>query len=194
MTLTRNLLACFALFFATASAFAAAPATNSAPATPTKPDLAKFKNSSARAVSGLTPTEIGLINAPATADSDTLPQKIGPETTVKLDSYIKDLTAELKLSDSEAKEITSYYVADGDKLQQLLNDDTLSPLQQAQQTADLREARNEKIEELLHDFQRQRDFYKVEAKYRVALTELAADGGLVAPPAPAPAPAPPAAK
>jgi len=35
----------------------------------------------------------------------------------------------------------------------------------------------------LHDFQRQRDFLEIEARYRVALTELAADGGL----APAPA-------
>jgi hypothetical protein len=166
-------------------ASAAGSTTNSTPLSSAPAPTVKGKK---------TPTQPAATQAPAQtqADADTLPQKIDSETPVKFDSYIKDLTAELKLSDSEAKQITAYYVADSDKLQQLLNDDTLSPLQQAQQVADLRSARNEKIEELLHDFQRQRDFLQVEARYRVALTELAADGGLTAPPAPAPAP--PAAK
>ena len=102
---------------------------------------------------------------------------------MKFDDYMSELTSKLQLSKTEAKEVASYYQGDADKLDQALNDDTLSPLQKAQQVADLRGARNEKIEDLLHDFQRQRDFLEIEARYRVALTELAADGGL----APAPA-------
>jgi len=183
MTFTRNLLTCLALSVATTGAFAAAPATNAAPSASAKPDLVKFKNSSRKAVQGLTPTEIGLINAPAPATDDALPQKPMAGTTLKFDDYMSELTSKLQLSKTEAKEVASYYQGDADKLDQALNDDTLSPLQKAQQVADLRGARNEKIEDLLHDFQRQRDFLEIEARYRVALTELAADGGL----APAPA-------
>jgi hypothetical protein len=121
-----------------------------------------------------------------------------------LDGYIKDLTTELKLSDSEKQEIESYYIADGDKLKGILNNDALSPRQQAQQVADLRDARNAKIDELLDTLDRQHEFAQIEVRYRVALTMLAAEGGLVSAPAapasatpgPASAPAnpPPAAK
>ena len=105
------------------------------------------------------------------------------------------LTTELKLSDSEKQEIESYYVADNEKLKSILNDDSLSPMQQAQQVADLRDARNAKIETLLDTLDRQHEFSQIEPQYRVALTLLAANGGLVSTPAvpapstPAPAPA-----
>jgi len=110
-----------------------------------------------------------------------------------LDKYLGDLAATLKLSDADKKEVEALYVADGDPLKAILNNEALSPLQQAEQVSDLRDTRNAKIEGLLLDIDRQREFRKVEAKYRVALTLLAADGGLVAAPTPAPS-APGAAK
>jgi hypothetical protein len=118
-----------------------------------------------------------------------------------LDKFISDLTDAVKLSDDEKKGIQSYYQADGTTLQKVLNDDALSPLEQAGQVADLRDQRDAKIDALLQDPLRQHEFYEVEANYRVALTLFAADGGLVpappaaaAPPPAAPAPAPAAAK
>jgi len=156
----QSLFGCLVLLVAATSAFAAAPATN-APA-------AKVSSTNAPAAA-----------APATAQS--------PATSeLKLDDYIKDLTATLKLTDTEKKKIEAYYVADGVQIKDILNNDALSPLQQAQRVADLRDTRNIKIEALLDDLDRQREFLKIEARYRVALTELAANGGPVA--------APPAAK
>jgi hypothetical protein len=106
-----------------------------------------------------------------------------------LDKYISDLTDAVKLSDDEKKEVQAYYQADGTTLQKVLNDPTLSPLQQAQQVADLRDQRDAKVDALLQDPLRQHEFYEVEANYRVALTLFAADGGLI--PAPAASAAPP---
>lgn len=96
-----------------------------------------------------------------------------------LDNYISDLTDAVKLSADEKKDIQAYYQADGPTLQKLLNDATISPLQQAAQVAGLRDKRDAKIEALLdQDPTREHEFYAVEANYRVALTESAADGGL----------------
>lgn len=113
---------------------------------------------------------------------------------MKLSDYFDDLTKTLKLSDDEKSQIESYYYNDGSMVQNILNNDSLSPFQQAQQVAAIRDTRNAKIETLLQDDARKREFEALEARYRVALTELAANGGWVsAPPAPAPAPAPAAA-
>ena len=169
MKLSRCLFGYLALLATTTGAIAAAPATNAAPAVP----------------------------APATnAPAATHPVMSTSINGFKFDDYIKDLTTTLNLSDTEKQEIEGYYGADGVQLQTILNDDTLSPLQHAQQVSDLRDARNAKIEALLNDWERQHEFLKIEARYRVALTELAATGGLVSPPpaptAPAPATAAPA--
>jgi len=113
-----------------------------------------------------------------------------PVSSLKFDDYINDLATTLKLSDEEKKDIASFYQADGTQLQTILNSDSISPLDQDRQVSDLRDARNAKIEALLGSSDRTGAFLKVEAKYRVALIELAADGGLVPPSAPAPTPAP----
>jgi len=133
-------------------------------------------------------------SAPATnAPAATHPVMVTSINGFRLDNYINDLTTALKLTDTEKKKIESYYLDDGVQLQKILNDDALSPLQQAQEVSDLRDARNVEIEALLDDLDRQHEFLKIEARYRVALTELAAIGGLVAAPtAPAPAVAVPA--
>jgi len=99
---------------------------------------------------------------------------------------MKDLGDALKLNPEEKKDIQAYYLSDGVLLKNILNNDSLSPFQQAQQVGDLRDARNAKIEALLEDADRQHKFFPIEARYRVALTELAAASELVPPP-PAPA-------
>jgi hypothetical protein len=136
-----------------------------------------------------------ITNAPPTAPASpaaTAPAPAQPASV--LDDYLKDLTTALKLSDSEKQEIGGYYLDDGAQLRNMLNDDSLSPLQQARLVSDLRDQRNAKIATLLDDLDRQHEFLQIEARYRVALTELAANGGLVAaaPPAAAPAATPPA--
>jgi hypothetical protein len=98
---------------------------------------------------------------------------------LKLSTYFDELKTDLSLSDSEQKDIETYYMEDGPTLKDVLNDSSISPLQQAQKVSDMRDARNAKIEALLDDPNRQRDFMQIEARYRVALTELAAEGGLV---------------
>jgi hypothetical protein len=108
-----------------------------------------------------------------------------------LDKFISDLADAVKLSDDEKKSIQSYYAADAPTLQKVLNDTTLSPLQQDEQVADLRDKRDAKIDALLEDPTRQQEFYAVEADYRVALTDAAANGALI-PAAPAPATTTPA--
>jgi hypothetical protein len=110
-----------------------------------------------------------------------------------LDKFISDLSEAVKLNDDEKKEIQACYQADGATLQKILNDASLSPLQQADQVADLRDQRDAKIDALLQDPLRQHEFYTVEAAYRVALTLFAADGGLAPAPAASTPPPPPAA-
>jgi hypothetical protein len=137
-------------------------------------------------------------SAPAPASA---PATAAAPVGLKLDDFINDLASTLNLADGDKKKIEELYVADGPALQEALNNDALSPLQKAEKVSDIRDARNAKVIELLPDEGKQEAFFKVEAKYRVALTELAAEGGLVASPAPekmptpaAPAPASPAAK
>lgn len=115
---------------------------------------------------------------------------------LKLDDYINEVASTLQLADVDKKKIEALYVADGPPLQAVLDNDALSPLQKAEQVADLRDERNAKVVDLLPDAGKQEVFFKIEAKYRVALTRLAAEGGLVASAAPekSPAPATPAAK
>ena len=158
------------------------PAANPAP--PAAAPTAEGTPGNAKANAKATATSTSRAPAPgATATAAPTP----PPARLTLDDYIKVLTTELKLSDSEKQDIESSYVADGDKLKSILNNDSLSPLQQARQVADLRDARNAKIETLLDTLDRQHGFAQIEPRYRVALTELAANGGLVAaPPAPAP--------
>ena len=167
MKFSRSLFGCLAFLAATTVAFAAAPATNAPPAAAAPAN---------KETANKTPSAAPAAAAPAPAPMNPL-----------LDGYIKDLTAALKLTDLEKKNIESYYLADGSQLKTILNDNALSPLQQAQKVSDLRDARNAKIEALLDDMDRQHEFLEIEARYRVALTELAANGGLVAA-------APPAAK
>jgi hypothetical protein len=144
---------------------------------------------------GKTATKAAASTATAAAET---PPPAAPNPTPPpantLDDYVVELVAMVNLSDKEKQEIHDLYTADGVALQKILNDESLSPLQKAQQVSDLRDTRNDKIEHILHDVDRQYAFLQVEAGYRVALTEYAADGGLVPPPPPAPpAPAPAAA-
>ena len=169
MKFSQNLLSCLALLAFTTGAFAVAPATN-APSATASPAPAT-KTADVKTPAATTPTP-----PPVAAQA--------PATTGLFDSYIKELTTALNLTDSEKKKITGYYVADGAQIKDILNNDALSPLQQAQQVSDLRDARNIRINALLDDLDRQHAFLKIEAKYRVALTELAANGGLVASAAP----------
>lgn len=133
--------------------------------------------------------------APATNAAPVAPAS-APATTPaaagsKLDDFVNEVASALGLADGEKKKIEALYVADGPQLQTILNNDALSPLQQAEQVSDLRDARNAKVVEMLPDAGQQEAFFKIEAKYRVALTELAAEGGLVASTAPAKTPAAP---
>jgi len=162
------MLTCLVLSTATTMAFADKPAKK--PAAPTTSPAANVAST----------------NAPSATLPAPAPAPVAP--TVTLDDYMKELKSELNLSASEEQEIQSYYVADGAQLQKILNDDTLSPLQKYQQVSDLRDTRNAKIKVLLNDLDRQQTFADMEAKYRVTLTLLAANGQLVA------AAAPPAAK
>ncbi|HEY0257944.1 MAG TPA: hypothetical protein VGC39_10915 [Candidatus Methylacidiphilales bacterium] len=172
-----SLFSCLALLAITSSALAAAPSTNAAPVAP-----APAKDTKPGAQAKPAPvTETVAAPAPAPASQ---PEKF------KFDDYIKELADTLKLTDDEKKNVQTYYLADGISLKAILNNEALSPLQQAQQVSDLRDARNAKINALLQDVDRQQAFLKVEAQYRVALTELAAEGGLVPAPAPPPVPAP----
>jgi len=127
-------------------------------------------------------------DAPVPAIKETAPTK----PTLKLDDFVNELAATIKLTDEEKKEIANDYRADGVVLKNILNNDSLPPVQKVQQVFDLRDARNAKIEALLQDVDRKKAFLKIEATYRVALTELAANGGLVpaepTPPVPAPVP------
>jgi hypothetical protein len=113
-------------------------------------------------------------SAPATPAATTT-----PANTLTLAAYLQALGDGITLSKDEKTDISAYYLEDGTKLQQILNDASLSPLQQTAQVDDLRDTRNAKIEALLRDVDRQAAFEKIEVSYRVALIELAANGGLV---------------
>jgi hypothetical protein len=163
-----SLLVSFALMVTASGAWAAAPSTNTIPAAPAPP-AKPMTNTIAAPV-------VPLPSQPA---------------ELKFDDYLKDLTDRLKLSDDEKKEIESYYLADSTLLKNILNNDSISPLQKTRQVSDLRDTRNARINALLQDADRQQAFIAVEAQYRVALTELAANGGLVSAPPPPLVPAQP---
>ncbi len=161
--ITPSLFGYLALLFATTLAFAAGPAANPAP-----PSAAPQNKS-------------GATNAPTATPPPPTPAPVAAAApSVTFADYIKDLTSTLKLSDTEKQEITAFYVADNGPLQKILNDDSLSPIQKAQQVSNLRDARNTKILDLLNTLDRQHAFADIEAKYRVTLTDLAANGQLVA--------------
>ena len=185
MKLISSLFGCFAILITTSNGFAAVSSTNAPPASPVPATAATEKKPAGQAKS--TPA----VNSAKPALQTDVSPVLAPTTQpveIKFDDYMKDLADALKLSDDEKREIQTYYLADGVLLKNVLNNDSLSPLQQVQKVSDMRDVRNAKIEALLQDVDRKRTFFKVEARYRVALTELAADGGLV----PAPATPPPA--
>jgi len=184
MKLLSSFLCSILVLVTMPGAMAAAPSTNTAPAVPV-PAVAKGKKTATQAKS--TPVDM---NAKPVMETNAAP--ISQPAPVKFEDYLKELSDTLKLTDEEKKDIESYYLMDGMLLKNILNNDALSPLQQAQQVSDLRDARNAKIKTLLQDTGKQDAFLKIEARYRVALTELAADGGLVPAPVPSPAPAAPA--
>ena len=120
--------------------------------------------------------------APAPAPVST-PAPTPAAPTMDLDAYIAVLTPAVNLSDAEKTQVHDLYADDAAALQKILNDAALSPLQKAQQVSDLRDARNQKIEGMLHNLDRQHAFYEVEKVYRVSLTEAAAEGHLAPMPA-----------
>jgi hypothetical protein len=117
---------------------------------------------------------------PPAATPTPAPAPAAPGTPgLTLNAYLADLADSLALSKDEQTDIKTYYLDDGAKLQAILASPALSPLQQQQQVDDLRDDRNAKIEALLQDVDRQAKFLEIEGTYRVALVELAAQGGLV---------------
>jgi hypothetical protein len=167
----------FALLLALVLPAAAAPPA----ATTSKPPPAPAKGKPAqRATTATKPGGTTEPSARQTASSapkpTSAPTPAGGKLT--LDAYIQALTDQLSLSKDEQKDIKTYYLDDGSTLNGILNDASLSPFEQTRQVDDLRNARNAKIEALLRDVDRQQGFLKTEAGYRVALTELAANGEL----------------
>jgi len=158
------------LLFTMTGSFAAEPATAPPPATPAPTNKPATKTPPPAA-----PVEAAL---PVTSK-------------LKATDYFDALANGLSLTDPEKKEITDIYEADGAAIQKIGNDASLSSLQKAQQIADLRDTRNSKIEDILHDIDRKKAFHDVEVVYRVDVTVIALDGQLLPPPPPAPAiPAP----
>ena len=140
------------------------------------------------------PAPANSVAGTASAPKTIAPASLTPKTL--FGNYLSDLGDTLKLSASEKQDIQTYYLEEGAEMNSILNNGTLSPLEQDEHIAELRDKRNAKIEALLEDVDRQREFYQEEAKYRVALVELAADGGLMpagdVPAVAAPAQTPPA--
>jgi hypothetical protein len=173
---TLALLASLALGLSAVAATAKTPAANPAPSgTPSKghpaaPAPAK-PMAGAIANPGTPTIPLAVTPAPATP----APAKPG----VTLDAYVADLADQVPLSKDEQTDIKTYYQADGTQMQAILNDPNLSPLQQQEHIDDMRDARDSKIDALLQDADRQAKFREVESTYRVALVELAAEGGLV---------------
>jgi cytoskeletal protein RodZ len=154
-----------------------------APASAAQPSPSHASNPKPHAaVPASTPTPTPVTKTPetsATPPASPIPPATTPTSSLTLDAYIADLADQVPLAKNEQTDIKTYYLNDGAKLQAILNDASLSPLTQEQQIDDLRNARNAKIEALLSDVGRQSVFLKLEGNYRVALVELAAQGGLV---------------
>jgi len=166
MKFIPRLMGSLVLLVAMTNGWAAAPATNAAPVAPA-------------------PNKAALAPVAKPAPAPVVAPAPAPAPALKLGDFIDELATTLKLSDADKKKIEAIYVADGATLQGILNNDALSPLQKAQEVSDLRDARNTKVVELLPDAGQQTVFFQIEAKYRVALTGLAADGGWVADAVPA---------
>lgn len=189
MKFSPILIGCFALLVMTTVAFAAKTEPAAASSTPPAAPVPTPAKKTAPAADAVADPE-GALPAPQ-------PQGIDePPCTLKFDDYLGELAAALHLTTKQKQEVADDYLADGQQLQHVLHDDSLSPLQKADQVAKIRDIRNAKILAMFLDIDRKQAFLKVEAKYRVGLTDLAADGGLVpvdaATPAPAPAPVAPA--
>ena len=116
---------------------------------------------------------------PTEVPAATPPPSVPAKASATLDAYVADLADKLPLSKSEQTDIKTYYQDDGARMQAILNDPNLSPLQQQEHIDGMRDVRNAKIDALLQDADRQAKFAQVEDAYRVALVELAAQGGLV---------------
>jgi hypothetical protein len=163
MKFTSRLLACSLLSLAAPTVtFAAAPAAKAAPAAAAAVEKnAKPNNLDAgktAAAPNAAPTTNAASATPPAAVPETPPT---PASGVTLDAYIKDLTSELKLSAAEAKEIEDYYADDSSALNKILNDASLSPLQQTEQVDAMRDARNDKITALLEDTVRRHAFMEM---------------------------------
>jgi hypothetical protein len=115
---------------------------------------------------------------PAANTAATPPPAAPAKSDVALDNYLSALNEQLALSKDEQTDIKAYYQEDGPKLQAILNNASLPPMDQQRQIDDLRNARNAKIEALLRDVDRQTRFLELEESHRVELVELAAEGGL----------------
>ena len=113
------------------------------------------------------------------AESSTVPSRI--RGVALLNAYLDTMAAQLPLSAEERAAVKRIYQADGAALGNILKDPMLSPLQQERRVDDLENARLVKIETLLGDVDRQQKFHAIEAKYRVALIEVAAQGGFAQP-------------
>ncbi len=126
------------------------------------------------------PVHSGTPTPPPTTVPAATPAPSAPaKASATLDAYVADLAGQVPLTKDEQTDITTYYQDDGAKMQAILNDPNLSPLQQQEHIDEMRDLRDAKIDALLQDADRQAKFAQVEEAYRVALVELAAQGGLV---------------
>ena len=159
-----------------------------APSTPAPPQPNAKSAPGAQSPNGA--NGVNIEGKPVTKSPNTPEEKAAPQSTASksapkpagsiFDHYLKDLNDALKFTPDQQKEVQAYYLDDGAQMKDILNNDTLSPLQQTGQVDDLRDKRNVKIEALLEDdLEKRQEFFRIEAEYRVALVEFAANGGLV---------------
>jgi quinoprotein glucose dehydrogenase len=99
------------------------------------------------------------------------------QAVAMLDGYLDVLAAKLALSLNEKAAIKADYLGDGADLRDVLNDRSLSPLEQQRRVDAIEQARDAKIDALLGDIDRRHAFHELEAAYRVKLLDLAAQGG-----------------
>jgi hypothetical protein len=169
------------LLFITASAFAAS-AEQPSPHAPNHP-IAKSGNAkpstrvpTAVVIQKPVPLPVPGGTSAAAAQPATKPVPAG---SVTLDAYISALASDVPLSKDEQTDVKTYYLDEGAKLQAILNDASLSPLEQTQHVDFLRDALNLHVAALLGDPDRAAQFARLERSYRVSLIDLAAQGGLV---------------
>jgi hypothetical protein len=177
-----NVLPMKLFFFLTFAALAAGPvlAAQPSPSHATNGTIPKSHISQPVATGALAPVtgKAGTAGGPMQAPS--APATAKPASaSLTLDAYVAALASDVPLSKDEQTDVKTYYLDDGAKLQDILNDASLSPFAQMQQVDALRDTRNAKIVALLDDAGRAAKFGQVESDYRVALVELAAQGGLV---------------